>query len=209
MRTFRLLLLSAAAAAVAATTAFAVGTDPTIPSAVAGRSVVTTQAGELPGTTEVQAAQADEVTEAVVVEATTPRPLLAAAAPDGDVAFVPEMPAPAPQPEPAPEPEPGSEPASSSSAWSGVASWYGAAFAGQSTASGETFDPGALTAAHRTLPFGAQVRVTLEATGQSVVVRINDRGPYSGGREIDLSRAAAAAIGLTARGTGQVTLEVV
>jgi rare lipoprotein A len=159
----------------------------------------------------VQAAQTGEVSEAVLVEDTTPRPLLVAGAPDGEAAFLPAVvvPEPAPAPEPEPEPQPEPAPQAASSAWSGVASWYGAELAGRSTASGETFDPGALTAAHRTLPFGTQVRVTLEATGQSVIVRINDRGPYSGGREIDLSRAAADAIGLTSRGTGTVTLEVV
>ncbi len=91
--------------------------------------------------------------------------------------------------------------------WSGRASWYGNAFAGRRTASGGIFDPAALTAAHRTLPFGTQVRVTSVATGRSVVVTITDRGPYVGNREIDLSRAAAEAIGIRIAGVGQVTLE--
>jgi rare lipoprotein A len=90
--------------------------------------------------------------------------------------------------------------------WHGRASWYGDAFAGRRTASGARFDPTALTAAHRTLPFGTRVRVMLDATGRSVVVTITDRGPHVAGREIDLSRAAATAIGLTARGVGDVTL---
>jgi rare lipoprotein A len=88
----------------------------------------------------------------------------------------------------------------------GVASFYGRAFAGRRTASGETFDPGQLTAAHRTLPFGSHVRVTNPANGRSVVVRINDRGPFHGGRVIDLSRSAAEAVGLVARGSGRVEL---
>jgi rare lipoprotein A len=89
---------------------------------------------------------------------------------------------------------------------SGVASYYGSAFAGRRTASGEAFDPGQLTAAHRTLPFGSRVRVTNPANGRSVVVRINDRGPFHGGRVIDLSRSAAEALGLVARGSGRVQL---
>jgi len=88
---------------------------------------------------------------------------------------------------------------------SGVASWYGREFAGRRTASGERFDPSQLTAAHRTLPFGTRVRVT-NAAGESVVVRINDRGPFHGGRVIDLSQAAAAELGLVRAGSGRVEL---
>lgn len=88
----------------------------------------------------------------------------------------------------------------------GEASWYGPKFAGRPTASGETFDPTELTAAHRTLPFGSLVRVTSERTGKSVVVRINDRGPYHGNRVIDLSEAAAREIGIKNRGRGHVEL---
>lgn len=79
----------------------------------------------------------------------------------------------------------------------GVASWYGAAHEGRRTANGETFRSAAMTAAHRSLPFGTHVRVTRESTGRSVTVRINDRGPFAKGRIIDLSRAAAQAIGIT------------
>jgi rare lipoprotein A len=86
----------------------------------------------------------------------------------------------------------------------GAASWYGPGFHGKRTANGETFNTNALTAAHKTLPFGTQVRVKNERTGKSVVVRINDRGPYAHGRVIDLSKAAAAAVGIS--GVGQVTL---
>ena len=90
----------------------------------------------------------------------------------------------------------------------GRASYYGRRFAGRPTASGERFDPTEMTAAHRTLPFGTRLRVTSERTGKSVVVRVNDRGPFHGERILDLSRAAADAIGLTTRGTGHVRLDV-
>ncbi|MGO4526708.1 septal ring lytic transglycosylase RlpA family protein [Microvirga sp. 2MCAF35] len=80
---------------------------------------------------------------------------------------------------------------------SGRASWYGPGFHGRRTASGETFNTNDLTAAHRTLPFGTKVRVVNKKTGKSVVVRINDRGPYAHGRVIDLSKASAQAIGLS------------
>jgi rare lipoprotein A len=89
---------------------------------------------------------------------------------------------------------------------SGMASWYGAELAGRRTASGERFDPDELTAAHRTLPLGSEVRVSYQ--GRSVVVRINDRGPFSGHRVIDLSRAAAEQLGLRRAGSGKVTLAV-
>ncbi|WP_298613022.1 septal ring lytic transglycosylase RlpA family protein [uncultured Thermosynechococcus sp.] len=90
----------------------------------------------------------------------------------------------------------------------GLASWYGPGFHGARTANGERFDQDALTAAHRTLPFGTRVRVTNLQNGRSVVVRINDRGPFTGGREIDLSRGAAAAIGLIGAGVGPVRIDV-
>ena len=92
---------------------------------------------------------------------------------------------------------------------SGVASWYGGKFHGRRTASGETYNQHAMTAAHRTLPFGTEVVVTNEATGKSVVVRINDRGPFTGGRVIDLSHKAASQIGMINSGTARVTLEVI
>jgi rare lipoprotein A len=88
----------------------------------------------------------------------------------------------------------------------GMASYYGSEFAGRRTASGERFDPGQLTAAHRTLPFGSKVRVTNPANGRSVVVRINDRGPFTRGRLIDVSRAAAVQLGLIGPGHGRVEL---
>jgi rare lipoprotein A len=86
----------------------------------------------------------------------------------------------------------------------GVASWYGPGFQGRLTANGERFNTNSLTAAHRTLPFGTRVRVTNAKTGRSVVVRINDRGPFTKGRVIDLSKAAARAIGVA--GVAQVVL---
>jgi rare lipoprotein A len=86
----------------------------------------------------------------------------------------------------------------------GKPSWYGPGFHGKRTASGETFNTNELTAAHRTLPFGTKVRVVNKKTGRSVVVRINDRGPYAHGRVIDLSRASAQAIGID--GVGSVSV---
>ncbi len=91
----------------------------------------------------------------------------------------------------------------------GVASYYGNELAGHRTASGERFNPGLLTAAHRTLPLGSMVRVTNPANGKSVVVRINDRGPFARGRVLDLSKAAASQIGLVARGSGRVELALI
>ena len=83
----------------------------------------------------------------------------------------------------------------------GLASWYGKAHHGRRTASGERFDMQALTAAHRTLAFGTIVRVTDVASGRSVNVRINDRGPFGNGRIIDLSYAAARKLGMVATST--------
>jgi rare lipoprotein A len=94
--------------------------------------------------------------------------------------------------------------AEATSIQSGGASWYGPGFHGKKTASGERFNTRALTAAHKHLPFGTKVRVTNERTGRSVVVRINDRGPFVGGRVIDLSKAAAQAVGIS--GIGKVKL---
>ncbi|WP_086734662.1 septal ring lytic transglycosylase RlpA family protein [Erythrobacter colymbi] len=91
----------------------------------------------------------------------------------------------------------------------GSASYYAAQFDGRRTASGERFDNDEMTAAHRTLPFGSRVRVTNLATGRSVVVRINDRGPFTRGRMIDVSRAAAVELGLVARGHGEVELALI
>ena len=91
----------------------------------------------------------------------------------------------------------------------GIASWYGAPYHGQRSASGEIYDQEKLTAAHRTLPFGTRVRVHRVDGGESVVVRINDRGPFVKSRIIDLSRAAAVRLGLTNGGVAPVIVEVV
>lgn len=91
----------------------------------------------------------------------------------------------------------------------GSASYYAARFHGRRTASGEVFDNRAMTAAHRTLPFGSLVRVANPATGANVVVRINDRGPFARGRMIDVSRAAAEELGLIARGHATVELALI
>lgn len=90
----------------------------------------------------------------------------------------------------------------------GHASWYGGQFHGRRTASGENFNKYALTAAHKTLPFGTIVRVRSLKHGREVEVRINDRGPFAKGRVIDLSQAAAEALGLTATGVAEVSLNV-
>ena len=90
----------------------------------------------------------------------------------------------------------------------GEASWYGLEERGRPTASGEPMDPGALTAAHRTLPFGAIVEVTHLATGAAVHVRINDRGPFVLPRVIDLSHEAARRLGMVRQGVAQVRLTV-
>jgi len=91
----------------------------------------------------------------------------------------------------------------------GMASYYGNELAGNRTANGERFDPSQLTAAHRTLPFGSMVRVTNMSTGDSVVVRINDRGPFAHGRVIDISHAAAREIGMHRSGTARVALALI
>lgn len=127
----------------------------------------------------------------------------------------PPPPPPSPKPEPArkavrSEKLPASRSGRSSGVVQGMASWYGAGdgLSGARTASGERLDPAAYTAAHRTLPFGTRVKVTCLKTGKSAVVRINDRGPFSNNRIIDISHAAAVKIGLKSSGVGKVSLEV-
>jgi rare lipoprotein A len=88
----------------------------------------------------------------------------------------------------------------------GLASYYSY---DPKTASGEKFDPNELTAAHRTLPFGTRLRVTNVATGRSVTVRVNDRGPFVPGRVVDVSRSAAESLGMTRQGVAKVKLDVV
>lgn len=88
----------------------------------------------------------------------------------------------------------------------GGASWYGPGFHGKTAASGETFNENAMTAAHRSLPFGTKVTVTDQRTGKQVRVTINDRGPFHGKRIIDLSKAAATELGFRNAGTTSVCL---
>jgi rare lipoprotein A len=91
----------------------------------------------------------------------------------------------------------------------GVVSWYGAQFHDRPTASGERFDSGAFTMAHPSLPFGTVARVTNLRNGRSVVVRVNDRGPFVGKRIADLSQAAAAEIGIMRKGLARARIEVI
>ncbi|RDC60233.1 RlpA-like lipoprotein [Alteripontixanthobacter maritimus] len=97
---------------------------------------------------------------------------------------------------------------SPSATMSGHASYYGRKFHGRRTANGERFDMNAMTAAHKTLPFGTKVRVINPANGKEVTVRINDRGPFIRGRTIDLSKAAAKKIGIISRGHGSVEMDI-
>ena len=90
-----------------------------------------------------------------------------------------------------------------------MASWYGGEFHGRRTASGERFDQNAMTAAHRSLPFGTQVRVVNLENGRAAVLRINDRGPFVRGRIIDVSRRAAERLGFRAKGFARVEVQVV
>ncbi|WP_028794812.1 septal ring lytic transglycosylase RlpA family protein [Thalassobaculum salexigens] len=90
----------------------------------------------------------------------------------------------------------------------GIASWYGPGFHGKQTANGEVFDENALTAAHRTLPMPSIVRVTNLDNGRSIVVRVNDRGPFAHGRIIDMSRRSAQLLGFVRKGTAKVRVEL-
>ena len=89
----------------------------------------------------------------------------------------------------------------------GVASWYGPGFHGKTTANGETYNQYAMTAAHKLLPLGTQVRVTHMSSGRSIIVRINDRGPFVDDRVIDLSRAAATRLNILGPGTARVRIQ--
>jgi rare lipoprotein A len=100
------------------------------------------------------------------------------------------------------------EPVKPIKAWVGNASWYGGDVNGKKTANGELFDCESLTAAHPNLPFGSIVRIVNARTGQFELVRINDRGPYQEGREIDVSYRVARKIGLINSGVSQVRLEL-
>jgi rare lipoprotein A len=101
-----------------------------------------------------------------------------------------------------------SEPVKPIKVWTGNASWYGPEFNGRKTANGERFNSESLTAAHPNLPFGSWVRIVNTRNGKFEVVRINDRGPYQEGREIDVSYRVARKIGLINSGVSQVRLEL-
>ncbi len=134
----------------------------------------------------------------------------AAAAPDAKVA--PAAPAATPAaPAPAVAPAPAAMPAATTAGdvTTGKAAWYGKKFNGRKTASGQRFNSAAFTAASNTLPFGTMVRVTNVKTKKSVTVRINDRGPKQADRIIDVSRAAAAKLGMLKSGTAEVEIKVV
>lgn len=90
----------------------------------------------------------------------------------------------------------------------GKASYYGIQYHGRPTSSGETYDMYAMTAAHPSLPFGTRIRVTNLQTGQSVIVRVNDRGPFKPGRIVDVSQAAAEQLGLLLNGTADVQIDI-
>lgn len=90
----------------------------------------------------------------------------------------------------------------------GIVSWYGQQFHDRPTASGELFDANAMTMAHPTLPFGTRVKVTNLRNGRSVVVRVNDRGPFVGTRIADVSAAAAASLGMLRRGLARARIEI-
>jgi len=93
-------------------------------------------------------------------------------------------------------------------AYTGVASWYGPGFYGNRTANGEIYRPGTYTIAHRSLPFGTRVRITNLNNGRSAVARVNDRGPYIGGRIADLGQGIASQLGVTSSGVATIRLEV-
>ena len=104
---------------------------------------------------------------------------------------------------------PGGRRAQARAARTGVASYYAASLHGNRTANGERYNHGALTVAHRSLPFGTLLRVTSAHNGRRVLVRVNDRGPFVRGRELDLSGAAADRLAMRQRGTHRVTFQVV
>lgn len=91
----------------------------------------------------------------------------------------------------------------------GIASWYGPGFHGKRTANGEIFNMHAMTAAHKTLPLGTKVQVTNLLTGKKIIVRINDRGPFHGGRVIDLSKKAAKKLGIIKLGSCKVHIKII
>jgi rare lipoprotein A len=121
----------------------------------------------------------------------------------------PAVAAPAPAATPAAAPAAAPAAKAAPTVETGKVAWYGRKFAGRRTASGERFNPDALTMAHKTLPFGTKVKVTNTKTGKSVVVRVNDRGPTQPDRIGDLSLAAARALGMVRSGVIDAELEVI
>lgn len=154
---------------------------------VAGLAIVTPLAASTAASPDAGSLRVDPATSAAVIE-------LVPLQPDASVTADADAPASAPV---------------ETVLGQGSASYYAAKFNGRRTASGETFDNREMTAAHRTLPFGSLVRVTNPANGKSVVVRINDRGPFTRGRLIDVSRAAAEELGMVARGHATVELALI
>ncbi len=102
-----------------------------------------------------------------------------------------------------------SDPVKPLKVWMGLASWYGPRFEGRKTANGETYDSSAFTAAHPSLRFGSLVRIVDPRTGRHQLVRINDRGPYQNGREMDLSLGSARKLGIDRRGVVWVRFELI
>ncbi len=146
----------------------------------------------------------DTTTNDTAAEALVPAPTVITVAPaDLTAAPAPVAPAPVEQHQ-APTAKPATR-----LLGSGIASYYGDRFHGRRTASGQAFNMHAMSAAHKTLPFGTRVLVTNPRNGKSVTVTINDRGPYAHGRTIDLSKAAATEIGLVQRGHGTVELAII
>jgi resuscitation-promoting factor RpfB len=143
-----------------------------------------------------------EVGTAPPPRTTSPRPATDGSPASGDDASS----APAASPTPRSTPSPSPAPRRTERSQTGEASRYADRFAGESTANGETYDPAALTAAHRTLPFGTKVKVTNRANGKQVTVRINDRGPFVEGRIIDLSRVAFESIASSSAGVIDVRI---
>ena len=135
--------------------------------------------------------------------ATTPQPVARRHAPP------PPTHRPAPRVEASSPQEVPPPPVSGNFSEKGDASYYGTEFAGRATASGELFDPAQMTAAHRTLPLGTKLEVTNLDSGQAVIVRVNDRGPFLKGRILDCSTACAEALGYAAQGTARVGLRVI
>lgn len=141
--------------------------------------------------------------------AQTPAATPATAAPAAKAAPAPAVaPAAAAAPTPAAAPSPAVAPAATGDVTTGKAAWYGKKFNGRKTASGQRFNSAALTAASNTLPFGTLVRVTNVKNKKSVTVRINDRGPQQADRIIDVTRAAAAKLGMLKSGLAEVEIKV-